>query len=516
MKMPRIVLSFVVAVAAGATLPAAEFVFAPNVQPRPVSMSVESNVLVRLDRDMTVSIACRDGGEAAAEWAEDRFDEWFRLTKTGWLFASANAPRVESVAFSGAPVKGGDEAYELDVRKDGVKVRANTLQGVRYALYTLRQTMLAMPRDVRKTVYYAAPAMKVADAPKLAFRGIHIPWNMRSTPVEIEKRVRLSAYLKYNYAVIEPWGAFRSARHPWWGWKEGTMTPDEVRRIVKIGKELGITLVPQIPAFGHASMGITSPGRHAILDAHGEYAPLFESLNGWNWCLSNPETLKVQFEIIDEMIELFDNPPYFHIGCDEPAKPNCPVCLASDYRALTIRHITALHEGLKKRGSKTMLWHDMFIKKGDPKWPGSVANGSDVSITILDELPRDMVICDWVYGLKCKEGNYASLKYFKDKGFEVVSCPCHKVDNTMVQGESVRKLGLKGLLVTTWGFGQGKEKGKVFADTFVGGASAAWGAPYEETPLWKWHYDLDLIRSLRDVVHDMGIEAHDATGTYKE
>ncbi|MBQ3288057.1 MAG: family 20 glycosylhydrolase [Kiritimatiellae bacterium] len=496
---------------------AENFAFAPYVEPNPVTMSVDSNTLVRLDRSQTVTIACADGLEQAVEWAEARFSEWFRLTKTGWLFPSVNAPRVAAATFAGEPVAGGDEAYELAARPDGVSVRANTLQGVRYALYTLRQTILAMPRDVRKVEWYAMPALKVKDAPAMKFRGIHLGWYVnRTTPAEIEKRLRLAAYLKYNYAVIEPWGTFRSERHPWWGWKEGTMTPDVTRRLVKLGKELGITLIPQIPAFGHASMGITSPGRHAILDAHGEYAPLFESLNGWNWCISNPETLKVQFEIIDELMELFDNPPYFHIGCDEPAKPNCPRCLAADYRALTIKHITALHDGLKARGTTPMLWHDMFLKKHDPKWPGSVANGTDESITILDELPHDMVICDWVYGLKCPEGNYASLKYFKDKGFEVVSCPCHKVDNTMVQRESVLKLGLKGMLVTTWSYGQGKEKGKVFADTFAGGAAAAWGSTYEESPLWKWHYDLDLIRNLRDVVHDMSLDDHNATGTYMD
>ena len=56
----------------------------------------------------------------------------------------------------------------------------------------------------------------------------------------------------------------------------------------------------------------------------------------------------------------------------------------------------------------------------------------------------------------------------------------------------------------------------VSADTFAGGAAAAWGSPYEETPLWKWHYDLDLIRNLRDVVHDMGLEDFNDTGTYRD
>lgn len=140
-----------------------------------------------------------------------------------------------------------------------MSVRANTLQGVRYALYSLRQTMLAMPRDARKTQWYCMPALEIRDAPALKFRAMHIPWNMKSSAVEIEKRVRLSAHLKYNYAIIESWGTFRSERHPWWGWKEGTMTPEATRRIVRVGKEIGITLIPQIPAFGHAST--CSPAR---------------------------------------------------------------------------------------------------------------------------------------------------------------------------------------------------------------------------------------------------------------
>jgi hypothetical protein len=493
---------------------ASEVVFAPNVQPCPVEIKVESNTMVRLDRSLTVTIACAAGNEAAVEWAEKRFGEWFRFTEEGWLFTTVNAPQVTGTDFSGAAVKGGDEAYELVAKPDGVMIRANTIQGVRYALYTLRQTMLPMPRNERKVKWYSMPALSVCDAPALKFRGIHIPWNMKTTPVEVEKQIRLAAHLKYNYAVIEPWGTFRSERHPWWGWKEGTMTPDAIRNIVKIGKELGITLIPQIPAFGHASMGITSPGRHAILDAHGEYAPLFESLNGWNWCLSNPEALKVQFELIDELMELFDHPAYFHIGCDEAAKPNCPECLASDYRALVISHIRALHEGLKARGAQTMLWHDMFLKSGDERWKGFYANGTEETVKALESFPRDMVICDWFYGKK--KDAYPTLAYFKELGFDVVTCPWYERCGTAAQGVAARKHGILGMLVTTWGAGQGKQRGKFIANMFAAGACAAWGAPYYESPLWKWGYDLDFIRNLRDVVHDMRLEDHDASGAYKD
>ena len=506
---------FVLAANCAAALGAAEFAFAPNIQPLPKKITVETNTLVRVDRNLTITVACADGSaKVAADWAADRFEEWFRFTKSGWLFPSVNAPKVVAAECNGERLPGGDEAYEIDSRTDGVSVRANTLQGVRYALYSMRQTMLAAPRNVRKTQWYVMPAFKISDAPALRFRGVHIPWNMKATPTEVEKRVRLAAHLKYNYAVIEPWGTFRSKRHPWWGWKEGTMTHDAVKRIVAVGKELGITLIPQIPAFGHASMGITSPGRHAILDAHGEYAPLFESLNGWNWCFSNPETLKVQFELIDELSELFDNPPYFHVGFDEAAKPNCPRCLASDYRALVIKHIRALHAGLKERGMKMMLWHDMFLKEGDERWKGFYANGTEETVSAFETFPRDMVVCDWFYE-KAKD-SYPTLAHFKKMGFEVLTCTWYERCGTAAQGAAARSLGLDGVLVTTWGYGQGKQRGKYVADMFAAGAAAAWGSPYEESPLWKWGYDLDFIRNLRDVVHDMHLDGFEAAGTYKE
>ena len=47
-------------------------------------------------------------------------------------------------------------------------------------------------------------------------------------------------------------------------------------------------------------------------------------------------------------------------------------------------------------------------------------------------------------------------------------------------------------------------------------SAAAWGAPYGDSPLWKWGYDLDLIRNLRDVEHDMRLENIEDTGTYKD
>jgi len=473
----------------GAVLLAA-MTFAPNFEPRPASCEVASNTVVSLTRDLPFSVACEEAPEASVAWANEHLVLWFggRPGLFERLFSTPNVPIAAERTYVGAST--GPEGYELSVSPTGVSVRADTLQGVRYALYTMRQATMAA-RGGLTVDHYILPGLTVRDAPKLKFRGIHIPWSLGRSATEIEKRVRLAAYLKYNYAILEPWGTFRSERYPWWGWKEGQMTPEAVRRIVKVGKELGITLCPQIPAFGHASMGITSPGKHAVLDAHPEYQPLFESLNGWNWCLSNPETMKVLTGLAEELIELFDRPPYFHVGCDEAAPPNCPLCVASDYRKLVVRHIHDLHDMLAARGTRMMLWHDMFLENGDTRWKGFYANGSAETAAALEDLPRDIIICDWYYGKEAKK-DYPSLTYFKKLGFTVLTCPWYELAGTAAQIRFAAANGVDGVLSTTWAEGTGKIRGKYFANFFAGTACYAWSLDYVDSDRWKWHYDYDM------------------------
>ena len=54
----------------------------------------------------------------------------------------------------------------------------------------------------------------------------------------------------------------------------------------------------------------------SVLNKHPEYAPLFEP-DGWSWCLSNPAARRYIEDIVTELCDIFDEPEFFHIGCDE-------------------------------------------------------------------------------------------------------------------------------------------------------------------------------------------------------
>ncbi len=268
----------------------------------------EPKTFVPFDATTTVTLECPD--PAAATWLKAHYAQWY----------GESAPKV-TVGATGLKPESGDEAYAASADSNGVKIAANTLAGTRWASYTLRQLAIAK-RGTVKTEGCLLPKLTMTDRPHLAFRAVHLCWFPETRPQQIERAIRLAALMKFNYAIIEPWGMYKSEKHPWWGWPQANMTKDEVRRLVAIGRDIGITLIPQINCYGHASASRGCTIKHAVLDLHPEYEPLFEPCppnggkyfsDGWSWCLSNPETQRVLRELIAEMHENFGNPPFFHI-----------------------------------------------------------------------------------------------------------------------------------------------------------------------------------------------------------
>lgn len=401
-----------------------------DICPEPASYKVVSSVYQPLKK---VMVTCDD--KTAINWVRKHLREWY----------GKQVPEV--VTGSNIVVSMADEAYEIEVRESEVEITAKTLQGIRYALYSLRQ--MAIPkRGTQKVEGWIVPQVSIKDHPDLSFRGIHICWFHETEPWEVERLIRLAAYYKLNYAVVESWGTFRSDVAPWYGWPDGTMTKKEIKRLKQIADDLGITLIPQINAFGHATSSRGGAGKHSGLDLNPEYQPLFEPFNGWNWCLSNPETRKILAAIITEMHEAFGCPPYFHIGCDEAMSPTCPECTSRPYSELFLEHINFLNEVISSRGAKTMMWHDMLLQRDDERWKGFYANGTSDTATGFKKFPRDIVICDWFYA-EAKE-SYPTLDYFKNLGFHVLTCPWKNRDGIISQGRYASKVGLDGILGTLW------------------------------------------------------------------
>ena len=178
----KTILSISMAIALAASTVAAD---GPNQK-----FTCDMKTYVPFDATTTVTVECPD--PAAAKWLGSHLAEWF----------GAYAPKVKAAA-TGAVLPEGEEAYAATTDADGVKISANTLAGVRWASYTLRQLVIAK-RGTFKTEGYIVPKLSITDRPHLEFRAVHLCWFPEVRPAQIERAIRLAALLKFNYAIIEP------------------------------------------------------------------------------------------------------------------------------------------------------------------------------------------------------------------------------------------------------------------------------------------------------------------------
>lgn len=424
--------------------------------PLPVSIEFGAGS-VALDERLTVTLSADDPDSAVAAFAP-LCAEWFGFKPNVTAEKSG-----ESIPADG---------YRLRAENGTLRIAASNTAGVLNALKTLRQ--LAEPnRDAATLSRYTVPETAISDEPATAFRGLHLCWFPETDPDRIEQAIRMAAYYKYNYVVLEMWGTFRFEKRPEFCWSEFAVGRDEIGRLVELARRQGVTLIPQFNLFGHASASRSVSGKHAILDFHPEFQPLFEP-DGWTWCLSNPATRDVLTDLVLELYDAFEKPPYFHLGCDEAfSAATCPLCRKADYGALLLGHLTYFCELFGGKGCRTMMWHDMLLAP-EERFKGYYAFGNKNTEGILEKLPKAMILCDWEYAAPKKVEQWPTMIYFQEKGFDVIACPWHNRAGIESQGKLVQERGLFGLLVTTWHHFDGAEMRTMLAT----GARAAWGTPH--------------------------------------
>jgi hypothetical protein len=208
------------------------------------------------------------------------------------------------------------------------------------------------------------------------------------------------------------------------------------------------------------------------------------------------------------MHEDFGNPPYFHLGCDEAQPPSCPECRKAPYAELVCRHITGLADFVKARGARAMIWHDMLLERGDPRWKGFVHHGTKITAALADTLPKDVIICDWQYSygnMKEKRDYWPTMEFLKSKGFPVACCPWMNYNTMKPMADYIVKIGGFGFIETTWHQLRGGE----WIQMYKFASAAAWGTSNPPpTPM----YSTAFARALRMVGHDMKVTDYLDTG----
>ena len=249
----------------------------------------------------------------------------------------------------------GEEAYILHAGKGGVQITGGGIPGVFYGIQTLRQLL---PADIESSMSsdrldWLVPGVHIEDAPRFAYRGLHLDVARHFFPVPvIKKYLDLMAYHKLNtfhwhltedqgwrieikkYPKLSEVSAFRNetlvghgARPPFeydgqrYG---GYYTQDEVREVVAYAAALNIDVIPEIEMPGHAlaalaaypELGCTG-GPYEVATRWGVFDDVF--------CAGNEEVFSFLEGVLDEVVELFPY-KYVHIGGDECPKTKWEKC----------------------------------------------------------------------------------------------------------------------------------------------------------------------------------------------
>ncbi|MBS0366822.1 MAG: family 20 glycosylhydrolase [Proteobacteria bacterium] len=257
---------------------------------------------------------------------------------------TARGMAAGSILFDLRPGEGGaEEGYRLEVRPQGVVVRAAQPAGLFYGAVTLWQlSTLSNARPI------LIPALHIDDAPRFRWRGLMLD-SVRhfQSPEFIMRYIDWMALHKLNmfgwhltddqgwrlqipkYPRLTTIGAWRvpagaAAQHdidPATGRPRlygGFYSQEDVRRIIAHAAARGVTIVPEIDIPGHAtaaivaypSLGVqTDPPREVPSD-WGVYPNLLNA---------EGSTFRFLEDVLDEVMALFPG-EFIHLGGDEAVK----------------------------------------------------------------------------------------------------------------------------------------------------------------------------------------------------
>lgn len=245
---------------------------------------------------------------------------------------------------------------------------------------------------------------------------------------------------------------------------DGDIDIDDLAEFAQACKSLGLQFIPLINFLGHQGW---KENRNGLLKAYPQFEEvvygecnLAEVFLNYTpaWC-PQTEVLNVIRDVIGEVIDK-TKCKYFHIGMDEVFKIGlCKKCKNYSKGELFVSTANNLNKIVRNCGAKTMMWGDRLI-------PNSLA-GSDWAGDALgihehiDNLSKDIIICDWQYNVPYKN---KTNQYLLEHGFSVVpsvwndSYTAYKTFLNAVKLNVDYKNKVLGIMLTNWSLSQSQVK----------------------------------------------------------
>lgn len=393
------------------------------------------------------------------------------------------------------------DGYHLSLEDDHLAIRASNLRGFVMGV----ETLLKLIDD------YMIPEVSIRDEPAHAFRGVHL---FIPSMENMDYAKRLIKYLVspmgYNVVILQVSGGMVYERHPKiseafahavqmrsQGWPafphhgiaEGKpITKAQLKEYVAYIRSFGIEVIPEIQSLAHVQylthaypeIAEIAQNLSDNVDTHDE-DKLPSTFYHHDYCPSNPRTYEILFDVIDEIIEVFEPTEYIHMGHDEVRSIGaCPRCKGKSPVELFTGDVMKIYNYLKSKGLKMMLWADML--QPFPKYPTAAA---------IDLLPRDIVLLDFIWYFHLDKDIEENLL---EKGFPVLFGNLYSSHFPRYESRS-RKPGIHGGQISAWTATNEYEmqkEGKLY--DFLMTAQLLWSSNYRE--VYRLCYDRMLRKNM--------------------
>lgn len=334
--------------------------------------------------------------------------------RLGWKRTDDGPLRILLEKKAGTTLPG--EYYELNVSPEVIRIAAADTRGImrgisRLLAMTLTPLFTAGPGNT-----VTIRSIRIADWPDNALRIFQI--NLRQvfpeTPREVllktaEELTDRAAEMLFSHVMFVVGGSMKLEGHPEINPPGPVFTKEDIRRLVGRAELRGLVPGPMLNSIGHASAG---PYICPVYDGKDP-----KKVIGTNVADKNFDALF--FRYLDELAELFPGTPFLGIGTDEFHKVLGKIEKLSGRKCGDFypEYVNKVSAHLKKRGIRTMIYHDMLGPAGRYKWPVETLNGPRDAMRTLEKFDKDVIVGYWNY-FHAEE--YPFVKDLFDSGFRTV------------------------------------------------------------------------------------------------
>jgi hexosaminidase len=336
------------------------------------------------------------------------------------------------------------QAYTLYIRPGKIDVHYSHLQGLYYAVITLKV--------LNHNYSGVLPCVSIEDSPDLEVRGLMLDISRNKIPTKetLLNILQLLADLKYNHFELYVEGfsfAYPSFKNLWEG-KETPVTIDEIKELDSFCRDHFIDLTGNQNSLGHMASWLETD----------QYKDLAECPDGFKMMgllnmkatinPTDPHSFELVSKMTDDILPAFTS-ENFNVNLDEPFElgkgKSRELSKKIGVGRVYLDYAIKLHDLLAGKNKKMLMWGDIVLRHPE----------------LISSVPKDVTLLDWGYEASypyerhCKILQQSGLNYMVCPGTNSWTSITGRTDNMLatvrVATTNGVKYGAKGMLITDWG-----------------------------------------------------------------